>query len=229
MKRHFHNYGRKSSKVVLNCNHAPKNPNITCDASTIDNTLVMSALNDVLNTLVSKNSAHAKVIQSLQTNANKTNLSTDLKALNKEHMFLIDKLDSFVNDNIKMAKDDPEKFNTHYTEIRDKVNSTNEKITRINLEISKGLISESRIEIIREHLKVQPSIETGILIKTLFKIILVTPTNELLIVLNTPTYTPSEILNNFELLNDALCLIDKTHFDKELNKNISYKVVQINE
>ena len=29
MKRHFHNYGRASSKVVLNCN-APKNPNVTC-------------------------------------------------------------------------------------------------------------------------------------------------------------------------------------------------------
>jgi len=229
MKRHFHNYGRASSKVVLNCNHAPKNPNVTCSASTIDNELVISALNDVIEHFVAKESAHDKVIQALQTNANKAKLSANLKELNKEHILLVDKLESFVNDNMNMAKNDPDSFNESYSNIKNKLDNLNKKITKINLEISKGIISESRIEIIREHLKAKPSIAVGILIKSLFKIVLVTPSNDLLIVLNTPSFTPSEILNDFSLLNDAACLIDKTHFDKKLNKNISYKVVKINE
>lgn len=116
-----------------------------------------------------------------------------------------------------------------YSKYKDKIEENNHDISRINLEISNSIISESRKEIINSFIKNNSSIAEGILIRAVFKLIIVTPINDLIIILNDNKYSPSEIINDFTILNDAECLIDKTLYDKDLNKNISYMVVQLND
>ncbi|MBG0763099.1 recombinase family protein [Acholeplasma laidlawii] len=229
MKRHVHNHNRKSEKIVLNCNHAPKNPNIKCVEKPIDNELIMSVLNDVISGFISKDRAHAKVIKTLKENPNRAELSAKLKELTKDNEYIMTELDSFVNENLALAKEDPKSFNMTYSKYKDKIEKNNLDISRINLEISNSIISESRKEIINNFIKNNSSIAEGILIRAVFKLIIVTPTNDLVIILNDNKYSPSEIINDFTILNDTECLIDKTLYDKDLNKNISYKVVQLND
>lgn len=228
MKRHVHNHKRPTEKIVLNCNHAPKNPNIKCPEKPIDNDLILSVLDDVISCLISKKSAHAKVIATLKTNANKSELKANLAKLSKDNEVLLEGLDTYVNENLSLAKENPEAFNTGYMKYKSKLDKNHETIHKLNLEISNGMINESRLKIIQDYIDNRSTIGEGILIKTLFKLIFVTPTNDLVIILNDKHYNPSDLLDDYTLLNDADCLLDKTFYNKELNKNISYKVVQLN-
>ena len=140
-----------------------------------------------------------------------------------------DQLETFVNSNMKLLKDNPDEFNNTYLKLKNKIELKNERISKINLELSNDLVNESRLDIINNFINNTASVKDGIIIKTMFKLIIVTPDNELLIILNVDTYKISEILNDFTILDNASVLIDKTHFDKELNKNVKYKVVIIDE
>lgn len=229
MKRHVHHYGKPYQKIVLNCNHAPKNPNIKCDQKVIENDLVLVALNDVINELTDTDKLNELVLAKLNKTLNQSHLKADLTALNSKRDSLIDNLEMFVSDNVSLVKDNPKAFNETYLKIKQEIEVLNEMISKQNLEMSSSIINAARTETISKYLENKVNISTGILIRTLFKLVLFTTTQDLLIVLNGDTNKISEILKDFSLLDGADIIIDKTYYDTTLNKNITYKVVTINE
>lgn len=228
MKRHIHNYNRKSQKVVLNCNHAPMNKSIKCSSKVIDNKLVLSALNDAVVALIPKDKLHGKLIQTLNKTLTKGDLRLNLKRLESKNVTLNEELDDYVNNNLNLLKENKDEFNKTYLKLKEQIDSNNKELSKLNLELSNSLLNQARLDLINKYIEKDPKIKDGSIIRALFKIILVSENNDVLFVLNENKLKVSEILNDFNVLNEAKVIIDKTHFNKELNQNVNYKVVSLN-
>ena len=228
MKRHIHNYKRPSEKIVLNCNHAPR-IKITCDQKVIDNDLVLSAIDDFSNNLLDVDKINNEIIDAIDKNKDQTIILKEISSQNKKLDTKRSELDNLIKDYKNLIKADPLVFDSKYKEIRDQVSLIEEQISELNLELSSLRVNENKIQMINNHVKSKFKLSKSNFIKSFIKIILVTPKNDLIIVLDNSTILASEILSDFTILDNSTLLLKKTHYDKDLNKNISYKVVAINE
>lgn len=228
MKRHVHNHNRPSEKIVLNCNHAPK-IKLACDQKVIDNDLVLSAIDDFTNNLLNTNKLNTEIISAIENNKNIDYLNAEIERLTIDNHNAQNELEKLVDDYKELIKEDPSKFDTEYKNIRNSMAKQEEQLSKLNMELSSTIINEHRIKMIEKHINNNFKLSRSNFIKTFIKIILVNPNNDLIIVLDNSPLKASEILNDFTMLDNSSLLLEKTHYDKELNKNITYKVVSINE
>ena len=101
----------------------------------------------------------------MKTNANKSELKANLAKLSKDNEVLLEGLDTYVNENLSLAKENPEAFNKGYMKYKSKLDKNHETIHKLNLEISNGMINESRLKIIQDYIDNRSTIGEGILIK----------------------------------------------------------------
>ena len=158
----------------------------------------------------------------------KGDLRLNLKRLESKNVTLSEELDDYVNNNLNLLKENKDEFNKTYLKLKEQIDSNNKELSKLNLELSNSLLNHARLDLINKYIENDPKIKDGSIIRVLFKIILVSENNDVLFVLNENKLKVSEILNDFNILNEAKVLIDKTHFDKDLNQNVNYKVVSLN-
>lgn len=227
MKRHIHNYNRQSEKVVLNCNHAPK-IKLRCEAKTIDNDLVMSAIESFTNILIDKETIQNKVLNNLSSDTDPFALTKKINEKESEIHNIKVKLESLIS-NYKKNLNDPHLFDLEYQKLIDKLNNENEAFENLKDKITTTTVNLNKRDLINNYVRNKFKLSSSVFIRNFIKLILVTPNQELIIILDNDDTLPSEILNDYTVLDNWDLLIDKTHYDEVLNKNVSYKVVLKNE
>ncbi len=230
MKRHVHGHGRKSEKIVLDCNHAPKhNKSFKCPQKVIDNDIVFSAAKDAIIATLNTKELNEQLINKL-SNLPSLDLNKEKIAKLEDLLNLkIDTLDKFVEKNANTADLDITLYNKEYNNLVNEINTIKADIASLNIEISKGLHNKSRASLIQEFIDKKAPFEEIRLLNSLLKYIIVTPANDLIMISTGSNYNLEDIVTNHEILNNSAVLIQKTHYDIDLNKNITYKLVQLND
>ncbi len=228
MKRHIHGYGRSSERVVLNCNHAPQ-LKINCDRGTVRSDMVESAVLDVITTYGLDLGADEILARELTSSSNYDFIKEQMDELNKMVVKKKVEMDQLIRENLNTDSIEHNSFNIEYSKHKNELDSLTNELKELNKESLAFYSDSTKYNILKDIFEGKSILSNSVVFKTMIKIILVDAKGDLLIVLNYGTTSIDEILNDYSLLNNARLLYEKTHFDSEVNKNIRYKVVVLDE
>ena len=226
MKRHIHNYGRKSEKIVLNCKHSPQ-IKINCSQNPIDNELMLSAIDNYVTNIIDVKSINNNVLEALERNMSTEATIEKINKLKNEINESSDELNELVKDSNVILNSDIIEIEKNYKSLKQVIDRNKQKITELELKVSTSSVNEHKLELIKEFTENKFKLSNSAFIKYFIKMILVTPDHNVMIIHNDNPILRSDLLKDFTLLNNATLLHEATHYDKELNQNISYKVVSL--
>lgn len=138
-------------------------------------------------------------------------------------------IDKLIKENLNTNSIEHTAFNNEYSKHKNELDSLLNELKVLNNESLSFYSDKTKYNILNDIFEGKSILSNSVVFKTMIKIILVDSQGDLLIVLNYGLTSIDDILNDYSLLNDSKILYDKTHFDSEINKNIRYKVVTLNE
>jgi len=138
-------------------------------------------------------------------------------------------MDQLIRENLNTDSIEHNSFNIEYSKHKNELDSLTNELKELNKESLAFYSDSTKYNILKDIFEGKSILSNSVVFKTMIKIILVDAKGDLLIVLNYGTTSIDEILNDYSLLNNARLLYEKTHFDSEVNKNIRYKVVVLDE
>ena len=228
MKRHIHGYKRESERVVLNCKHSPQ-IRINCDNSPVRSDLVESAVFDVIQSYAADLGLDKILAEELESSSNYKYVKEQMDILNKEVIKKKVKLDKFIKENLKTNTIEDASFNNEYAKQKNELEHLANQLRDLNDESIMYYSDKTKYKILNDIFKKKEILSSSVVVKSMIKIILVDIHGDLLIVLNFGHTTQDEILQDYSKINNAQILYEKTHFDSEINKNIRYKAVILDE
>ncbi len=228
MKRHIHGYKRNDEKIVLNCKHAPQ-LRISCDNKPVNNNLVESAVIDVISTYANEMGLTSIIAEKIAASSNYDEVRKKMDILNKQLIKKKVEVDDFIKRNLKTSSIEDASFNLEYTKLKNEIDSISTELRIFNNESIKFYGNTMKYEVLENILDEKQIFSNSLIVKSLVKLILVDTSGDLLIILNFGNATQDEILKDYSILNNAQIIYEKTHFDSELNLNIRYKAVILDE
>ena len=228
MKRHIHGFNRSDEKVVLNCKHAPQ-IKISCTNKPVNNDLIESAVLDVITTYANELGLDEIIAERIASSSNYDEIKLKMDDLNKALIKKKVEVDEFIKRNLKTNSIEDTSFNVEYNKLKNEIDAISCELRIYNDESIKFYANTTKYDVLKNVLANKKIFSNSLIVKSMIKIILVDAQGDLLIVLNFGNITQDEILRNYSTLNNARIIYEKTHFDSELNLNIRYKAVILDE
>lgn len=228
MKRHVHGYGRPSQRVVLNCNHAPQ-MKIACGNKPVRNDLVLSLVNEVIDTFAKAYNLDDIVAEHIAASTNYENIKIATADLKKEITMRKTSLDNLVKEKLKENEFLDDEFNKEYQSRKEQIEKLNKELLILKKESIDFYSNMNKYEVMKNIIEPTKDFTESLIIRSLIKLIVIDKESDPIIILNTSEISVDRILENKEIIKEAKVLYAMTHYDKYVNRNITYKVVELNE
>lgn len=229
MKRHYHNVGRPNKKVVLNCNHAPTIKMDRCPQKVLDSDLVQSALNDAINVLCLDKNLFNFIIEKLEVTLINSEAKEAINELEKKLANETASLDDYVGQKLSKLELNDDEFNETYIRKKKLIEGLKEQLSKEKYNHANRLITKNRTDMILSHIEQKDDFCDDYNVRSFFKAVFFDDDTGLTVILNDGTSTIEDFIINPNIIRNNVVLLEKTFFNKTLNKNIHYKVVSVNE
>lgn len=229
MKRHFHNVGRPNKKVVLNCNHAPTVKMGHCEQKVVTSDLVQGAVNEAIANLCLDKSLFEYIIKKLETTFIHTACRDAINDLERQLNEETESLDNYVGEKLSRLELNDNEFNEIYIAKKKTIEDLKDKISKQKYNLTNQLINKNRMDMIIKHIENKEDFCDDYNVRSFFKAIFFDEMDGLIMILNNGILTIEDYIKKPKLIKNNRVLLEKTYFDKTVNKNIHYRVVSVNE